>query len=252
MSQRSAQNNLCYVLHSRPYQENSLILQCLSRERGIISLLSKGARSSKKQLLSLLQPFKPLSISYIGKGDLYILTGVELSSTEGQDISKPLLQGKSIYCAYYINELLIRLLPQDEAYLDVFSLYQKTLVNLQFKDSFEEVLRIFELSLLTHLGYELNLKYDIHTGKEVDSNKNYYYDPLSGPYEFTDNNFSSNNSQQLPHLSISGKTLTAINSLSFDNPQVQKESKILLRQVLNLHLGDKPLKSREVYKQLYG
>jgi len=236
MSQRSAQNNLCYVLHSRPYQENSLILQCLSRERGIISLLSKGARSSKKQLLSLLQPFKPLSISYIGKGDLYILTGVELSSTEGQDISKPLLQGKSIYCAYYINELLIRLLPQDEAY----------------KDSFEEVLRIFELSLLTHLGYELNLKYDIHTGKEVDSNKNYYYDPLSGPYEFTDNNFSSNNSQQLPHLSISGKTLTAINSLSFDNPQVQKESKILLRQVLNLHLGDKPLKSREVYKQLYG
>ena len=250
MGKRQIQTNLCYLLHSRAYQDNSLIIQCLSRENGVINLFAKGARSSKKQLLSLLQPFQCLSISYIGKSDLYILTGVELSTIDNHSLTKPLLQGKSVYCAYYINELILRLLPLAEAYPDVFNLYQQTILDLQFKETYEKVLRVFELSLLTHLGYELNLKYDIYTGKKIDANNFYYYDPLSGPYEsLSDNNFS-NNIQQ--HQRISGKILTAIYSLAFDSPQVLRVSKNLLRQVLNYHLGDKPLKSRAVYKQLYG
>jgi DNA repair protein RecO (recombination protein O) len=248
MNSRQIQINLCYILHSRPYQDNSLIIQCLSWERGLISILSKGARSSKKQLLSLLQPFQSLSISYLGKGDLYILTGVELHSQVNSHISTPLLKGKSIYCAYYINELILRLLPIEETNPDLFSLYQKTLHKLQNTDSIEIVLRIFEIRLLAILGYELNLQYDIHTGKKIKENINYYYDPLSGPYEIEDK-LLCNSKQQI--TCVSGKTLLAISFLDFESQQVKKESKLLLRQVLQNHLGDKPLKSREVYRQLY-
>lgn len=240
------QTNLCYLLHSRPYQDSSLIIQCLTLENGVISILSKGARSSKKQLLSLLQPFHCLSISHVGKGDLSILTGVELYPIDKLSVPNPLLRGKSIYCAYYLNELILRLLPLHESYPEVFSLYQKTIVGLQQNDSLDSVLRCFEVSLLAVLGYELNLHYDIHTGKEIEDNKQYYYDPLSGPYEMDP---VENHRQQ--HPCVSGKTLTAINSLTFDHLQVKNESKNLLRQVLLCYLGDKPLKSREVYRQLY-
>jgi len=50
---------------------------------------------------------------------------------------------------------------------------------------------------------------------------------------------------------VSGKSLTAIDSLTLDNQQILKESKVLLRQILLGYLGDTPLKSREVYRQLY-
>jgi DNA repair protein RecO (recombination protein O) len=257
MGSRQTQTSCCYLLHSRPYQDNDLLIQCLSRDDGIINLLSKGARSSKKGLLSLLQPFQCLSVSYVGSGDLYILTGVEIFSLEqfsasnSIEFSKLKLCGKSIYCAYYINELILRLLPLGDPFPEVFRLYQKTLVDLkQDNNAVEIVLRIFEISLLTLLGYEPNLQVDIHSGKKIEQDKQYYYDPLSGPYELDHNMTMCNVNQQ--HPCISGKTLTAINSLTFDNSQVQKESKILLRQVLLCYLGDKPLKSREVYRQLYG
>ncbi len=247
MSKHQIQINLCYILHTRPYQDNSMIMQCLSREKGLISLLSKGARSSKKQLLSLLQPFQILSVSYTGKGDLYILTGVELYKVEHHYVSNPLLSGKAIYCAYYVNELLLRLIPPEEVYPELFNLYQHTLYGLK-KDSYEIALRNFEIRLLTIIGYQLNLQYDIHTGKEIEANKKYYYDPLSGPYEISNNELNINNYQ---NVRISGQTLIAIKTYNFENLQVLKESKYLLRQVLQSHLGDKPLNSRVVYKQLY-
>jgi DNA repair protein RecO (recombination protein O) len=241
--------NLCYVLHSYPYQDNSLILQCFSLEQGLISFLSKGARSSKKNLLSLLQPFKLLSISFVGKGDLYTLTGVEQSTLlENLDDNASTLTGKSIYCAYYVNELLLRLLSKGEENTEVFALYQQTIDELLDKSRLEVVLRNFEIKLLNLLGYQPNLDVDIITGKPVIVGKNYCYDILSGPYE-TDLSLKK---QAGNRFIISGLSLLSIKELNLDNSQVLKDSKYLLRQLLLCQLGDKPLKSREVYRQLYG
>lgn len=252
--------NLCYILHSYPYRDNSLILQCLSLERGLISFLSKGARSSKKNLLSLLQPFQPLSITYAGKGDLFILTGVEASSMDtGSAVIKPSLKGKSIYCAYYVNELYLRLLSKDEPNTPAFALYQKTIERLVDQDKLEKTLRIFEINLLEILGYQPNLDYDIKSGEAVSAAKDYYFDLLSGPYAVDTALTKPEYKTQNQILKISGNTLLSIKSLNFDSAynspcdssQILKQSKQLLTQLLQCHLGDKPLKSKEVYRQLY-
>lgn len=246
--------SLCYILHSYPYQENSLILQCLSLERGLIRILSKGARSSKKNLLSLLQPFQLLSISYVGKSDLLILTGVELSITsevENYSVAsgeKPLLSGQSVYCAYYVNELYMRLLIAEEANTQLFALYQRTIENLYQKDTLELTLRIFEINFLHLLGYQPNLEHDILSGNKISKNSKYYFDAVSGAYEVNTTLTKVNTKNCI----VSGKTLLAIKSHNFTQQQTLKESKLLFRHLLLYLLGDKPLKSREVYKQLYG
>ncbi|MFK5985278.1 MAG: DNA repair protein RecO [Pseudomonadota bacterium] len=253
MGSRQIQINHCYILHSRAYQDNSLILQCFSLEKGIISVLARGARSSKKQLLSLLQPFQSLSLSYLGRGDLQILTGVEALAISEQIIQNNVittfkLTGKAMYCAYYLNELLLRLLALEDSNPDIFALYQKTLFDLQNnKSSLAISLRYFEIQLLNFLGYQPNLMYDVSSSEEIQENRNYYFDPLAGPSEVT-----SKNENSLQGRYFSGKNLLAIQSLIFDTPQLQSDSKYLLRQILQSHLGDKPLKSREVYIQMYG
>ncbi len=238
MSSRQSHINQCYILHSRAYQDNSLILDCFSLQVGRISFIAKGARKSKKNTISLLQPFKLLSITYLGSKDLKILIGVE-------EIRQYALKGKAIYCAYYLNELLIRLLGSDNDSQTVFDLYQITLGELeQCHLSLDNILRLFEIQLLSELGYHPNLTEDIQTRLTVEKTKNYYFDPLSGPYQ-VETLYAKNS------LFFSGKSLLAISQLDFSEPSVLKESKLLLRMILLSHLGDSPLKSREVYKQMY-
>jgi DNA repair protein RecO (recombination protein O) len=195
-----------------------------------------------------------LSISFVGKGDLYLLTGVEKSTLLDPSVgdnfvdNTPVLMGKSIYCAYYVNELLLRLLSKDEDNTDAFALYQKTLIRLQNTAKLEVSLRVFEICLLNILGYQPNLEFDIISGKPVAVDKNYYYDILSGPYEVDTSLKNKGNNSFI----INGLSLLSIKELNFDSDQLLKQSKQLLRQLLLCQLGEKPLKSREVYRQLYG
>jgi DNA repair protein RecO (recombination protein O) len=63
-----------YVLHSRPYRESSLLLEALSRAHGRVGLVARGARSARSRWKSVLQPFRPLLLSWIKKGELGTLT----------------------------------------------------------------------------------------------------------------------------------------------------------------------------------
>ncbi|RLU03653.1 MAG: DNA repair protein RecO, partial [Ketobacter sp.] len=50
--------------------------------------------------------------------------------------------------------------------------------------------------------------------------------------------------------SFSGQHLLAIEQHDYDEPEVAKAAKRLIRLALAPHLGDKPLHSRELFKQL--
>ena len=63
-----------YVLHNREYRDTSRILDVFSARHGRLTLFARGARGPKSKLASLLMPFRPLLVSWSGRGDAAQLT----------------------------------------------------------------------------------------------------------------------------------------------------------------------------------
>lgn len=228
------------VLHTYPYQNSSLIVVFFLKNYGKVSAVAKGVKEKKRiyNKLSLLQPFQKIRVSLSGKQELLLLNNIETADTCWN------LSGKSLYCSYYLNELLLRLLPSDIDCSKLFWLYNKILdIFISDDNSLEAALRLFELELLEFLGYGLNLEHDIDSGSPIDEHKNYYYFMASGASTKT-----KSNSKSLP---IYGKTLVDLAQRQFSDRKTLQQSKRLLKWTLAEYLGDKPLKSREIFKQLY-
>ncbi|MDQ7073899.1 MAG: DNA repair protein RecO [Gammaproteobacteria bacterium] len=137
------------VLHRRPYQNSSLLLEVYTPEFGRVGLVARGARRNKSPWRGLLQPFTPLLLSWTGRGELYSLIHAEESQAAFA------LHSQSLLCGFYLNELLMRLSEREDPLPELFSLYQQGLVQLSDHnpDTLEAVLRLFELRLLALLGY---------------------------------------------------------------------------------------------------
>ena len=113
-----------YVLHARAYRENSLLLETLTREHGRAAMVARGAKGAKSKWRNLLQPFRPLLVSWSGRGELGTLTGAD------QVAAPPRLHGEALYCGLYLNELLIRLLHRGDPHPEVFERYRAALSEL--------------------------------------------------------------------------------------------------------------------------
>lgn len=222
-----------FILHGRDFRDTSRLLDIFTLDYGRVTLVAKGARSARSKLQGILQPFAPLIISWSGKGDVQTLTGAEtIKSTIN-------LSGKQVMSAYYINELLQRLMTQHDPHPELFDIYKKTLES--FLNEYDElVLRRFEKYLLAEIGYGLNLEVESDSGVALSIDEKYYYDIEKGPVNIKNNNSDG-------ELIISGQTLLDMSVEKFSNPQSQKEAKQLMRIILNHHLGDKPLKTRNLH-----
>ena len=106
-----------FVLHSYPYRETSLIVEVFSRDHGRIGLVAKGARRPMSQLRGVLMAFQPLLIDWSGGGEMKTLVRAEWQG------GQPLLGGQALLCAYYLNELLMRLLPREDPHPVLFRAY---------------------------------------------------------------------------------------------------------------------------------
>ncbi|RPH65193.1 MAG: DNA repair protein RecO, partial [Burkholderiales bacterium] len=92
-----------WLLHSTPYRETSLIVDLFTREHGRIAAVAKGAKRPRSALRAVLLQFQPLLVAYAGQRELRTLTGVEWTG----GLAAP--QGDALLCAFYLNELLMRL-----------------------------------------------------------------------------------------------------------------------------------------------
>ena len=95
-----------WLLHHYPYRDSSLLLEVFSREHGRLGLVARGARSSKSRWRGLLQGFRPLLLSWSQRGELGTLTGAE----NRPGIAPP--GTRNLMSAWYLNELLMRLLTR--------------------------------------------------------------------------------------------------------------------------------------------
>jgi len=232
------QDQPVYILHQRPFRDTSQILEIFSRDYGRLSVVSRGSRSPKSRLRAILQPFQSLQVNWSGRGEMPSLGQVEAAS-----FKRPQLKSKALPCAFYINELIMRLLHKHDVHEDIFELYQRTLFALALSEDLELELRLFEKSLLQYLGFGLNLDVDADSGEAVVKDRNYSYFIEHGPVEA--GSFQDKDRQA---LSIHGYSLLCFQANDLSDKTVRRDIKSLMRYLLAYYLGNKPLKSRELFR----
>jgi DNA repair protein RecO (recombination protein O) len=110
-----------FVLHAYAYRETSLIVEALSASHGRVALVARGAKRPRSELRGVLQAFQPLTLSWAGGGELKTLIRAEWQS------GLPLVSGSALLCGFYLNELLLKLLPREDAHPQLFNDYQDAL-----------------------------------------------------------------------------------------------------------------------------
>lgn len=216
-----------YVLHSRPYRETSLLVDLLTLEYGKVSVVARGARKPGSRLRSTLQPFQSLQVSWQGRTDLKTLRSAEPVE------SLLMLQGKALLCGLYLNELLQRLLRPLDPHPRLFVYFRYALNELRLGQDLEGALRTFERQLLEQLGFALDTR-------ALRPGSSYRLDADRGLVV-------CNRLDAYP-----AEHLQAIEQDLYDDPAVRRSAKRLMRHRLTPLLGDKPLRSRELFLKRKG
>ncbi len=226
-------NQPVYVLHTYPFKETSLVVELFTRDFGRVSAVAKGARRPRSAMRGMLQSFQPLLGAWSGKLELKTLHSLEWYA------GLLMLQGEPLMCGFYLNELLLRLLPREDPHEALFDEYTQTLKLLSLApDDSANILRRFELRLLQALGYAVPLTHNIRD-EAVTTEAQYYYVPEVGPV-------SLRHDYQENGVQLSGKTLMDMAQDDYADVQTQQQSKQLMRLLLAHYLGDKPLHTRQL------
>ena len=223
-----------FVLHNRAYRESSLISEVFGCNSGRLGLVAKGARRAKSPLRGMLQPFRPLLLSWSGSGELGLLT-----AAEPDGYAQP-LGGKALFSGMYMNELLMRLMHRHDPHPELFHDYGRALQQLASGERSDAVLRVFEKKLLESIGYGLVLDHDIESGEPIRADRAYRYESDRGP--------TCQEGASADGVPIGGETLLSLARENLESECVLDEAKRLMRTVLRRYLGDKPLATRSLFR----
>ncbi len=225
-----------FVLHSYPFRETSLILETFARDHGRVALVARGARRPKSSLRGVLLPFQPLLLSWSGKRELRTLIRAEWQASHAP------LRGQALICGFYLNELLLKMLPRDDPHERLFSIYECTLTALATSSEQATALRWFEMALLRELGYAVILDRDVEREEPVARDRSYVYVVERGPVR--------PDSASRSGVELSGQTLIDMQSGNFTSLQTQQQSKVLMRTLINHYLGNQVLHTRQLLRDL--
>ena len=235
-SKQRIQDELAFVLHSYPFRETSLVLEVFSRQHGRVPLVARGARRPRSALRGLLMSFQPLALSWFGKHELRTLHSAEWQG------GQPQLQGTALLCGFYLNELLLNLMARDDPHENLFDYYQQTMQRLAQESDHAFTLRCFEKHMLQELGYALQLETEAVSGKPIDPAQTYRYILELGAVPETDDA-----TQGMP---ITGKTLLDMAADDYRDANSARQSKQLIRMLLDHYLAGKTLHTRELMRDL--
>jgi DNA repair protein RecO (recombination protein O) len=229
-----------YLLHRRPYRDNSELLDVLTAEHGRLGAVARGLarRRSGGALGAVLQPFRPLLLSLSGRGELLTLTAVEVGGELGS------LGGDGLFSGFYLNELLLRLLQRFEACPGVFVAYGEALAALAAAAdgaALALALRRFEFSLLGELGYAVDLERTADTGAPVTADGLYRVIADTGVIAIPPGIGEGDGD------AIAGADLLAISTGRLEAVK-GRVAKRLARSLLRAHLGPEPLRSQRVFQ----
>lgn len=217
------------VLHTRPYEDNSLMVDLLTLNEGRLSAIRKDARGKAQG--NTLQVFSLCLASWYGRGEMMTLTRLN-------DVRNHWLHGEAAAAAYYVVELIVRLVREREPTPLVFASACDSVAKLAADCSPSKVLRPFEQRLLAELGYGLDFALDVD-GVAIQPQQYYRLQQSQGFLRSTPQSTST-------ERHYTGDQLLAIGQEDFGDVRVCAAAKHIFQSGLEPLLGDQPLRSREL------
>jgi DNA repair protein RecO (recombination protein O) len=220
--------------------------------------VAKGARRPKSASRSVLVPFQPLALDWFGRGELKTLKSAEPTAA-----ALP-LGGPSLFSAFYLNELLLKLTHRDDPHEGLFAAYDAAIAELRALSrvprhvasepggnlvprgrEVEPILRRFELRLLREVGFALELAREAGTHAPIDPSREYWYVVERGPIPAEDGRETPGNA-----IKSSGQTLIDLERGQLESPTTVAQSKQLMRLLINHLLNGQELATRSVLREL--
>jgi DNA repair protein RecO (recombination protein O) len=209
---------------------------------------------------AVLVPFQPLVLSWFGRGELKTLKTAEPAAA-----ARP-LGGASLFSAFYLNELILKLTHRDDPHEGLFAAYDEAIVALReisnaagvpraaepaaepvakANSPVEPVLRRFEVRLLRELGYAVELAREAGTGVPIAAEREYWYVVERGP-------IAAPAGEEVPGnaVRLCGQTLVDLEHGRYENPTTASQSKSLMRLLINHSLGGQELATRSLVRDL--
>lgn len=234
-----------YVLHRYDWSESSLILELLTRERGRVAVIAKGAKRPTSQLRAILLPFQRVQVT-LGRtpaddADIHVLRQAEWAG------GGPLLPPAALFHGFYLNELLLKLLARQDPHPALFDAYADTLPALA---SGEEALaqaglRAFELCALREGGFLPDLGVATLNPAPLHDQQRYVLRPEVGVVATAE-----------PAVGVDGAVLKGLQRLLDQGThliELQRAClpalgtlRVQLRGLLHYHLGTSTWRTREV------
>ncbi|MEW9623232.1 DNA repair protein RecO [Rhodanobacter geophilus] len=220
-----------YVLHARPYRETSLLLECLTRDHGRLGVVARGVRGERARLRrAQLEPFQPLALDLLLRGELATLTGAE---TVGMPLR---LAGDHGLAGLYLNELVVRLTARQDAHPALFDAYADTLARLATNEPAGWTLRRFERDLLQAIGYGLQLRHEAGGEEALHAQAHYRYDVEQGAVRCAAD----------AARAVRGADLLALAEDRMPDRTGAAALRQLMREVIRYHLGGGELRAWQV------
>ncbi len=235
-----------FILHRYPYKETSFILETFTRSHGRVAMVAKGAKRNGANKYAL-NAFQPIIIDWFGRADLKTLKAAD------HDRIYPQLRGSALMAAFYANELILKLAAKDDAHEILFDSYDQLIAALsQLSVAGREIeihLRQFELTMLAELGYALTLDHEADSSAPIEATADYWYVVDHGPVRYV----QGQEIRAHEPILLSGQTLCALAEAQLDNTtptMVLTQAKQLMRRVINHHLGDRALHTRQLIREM--
>jgi DNA repair protein RecO (recombination protein O) len=218
--------------------------------------VAKGARRPRASSRTLLVPFQPLALDWLGRGELKTLKTAEPAAAV-----RP-LGGASLFSAFYLNELLLKLTHREDPHEGLFAAYDEAIAALReipaasavpqaaepsakAPAQVEPVLRRFELKLLRELGYAVELAHEVGTGDAIAPEREYWYVVERGPVPAPEGQETPGNA-----VKLNGRTLVDLERGRYESPTTLSQSKQLMRLLINHSLGGQELATRAIVRDL--
>lgn len=234
---RRVQLEPAYLLHQRQWRDSSRIVDFLSRDYGRVTLFAKGVRRAGSSWQAVLQPFAPLVISWSGSGDGGTLTGAEL-------VDRPLAVAPGcLMSAFYLSELVLKLLGREDPHPDVHEAYTMALAALTDPAGELRGLRLFEKRLLEAIGVGLDYGHLVDGGERLAADRYYHVDPARGVMGLAREPSQSSGCRGEDLLSLGGEELLSAASLA--------TARRVLRAAIDVALDGRELASRRVARAVH-
>lgn len=222
-----------YLIHHRKYRERSHIVHLFTQEHGRVDGILRQTPPPQ---------YQPICLQASGKSELKNFTKLEI-------VNQPIFFfGDAFFSGFYLNEILLRLCPLEVQMEQSFAQYAHTLTQLQQlaqqadpNQFLKQILRQFEHELLEDLGYALDFSTDANQ-LEIQASLNYLFQLNEGFIPTAQASRATLNGQQILSMCQYEK------GRDFGLEQLQLLTK-LYRQMISSLLGDRPLKSRQLWIQ---